>query len=768
MGLLQIVYLETNDADAERVGSELKRGGIECAVTRVRSEPELLQEIGQRPADLILANRSCVRGDPIRALTIAREKRPGIPFIFLAVSEDPADVAQVISAGATDFILKEYLPKLVPSIRRALREARTEHDLEQARRELLRHAELLDLANDAIVIADTTGKISYWNRGAERLYGWSREEANGADVHELLHTGPPEQLAEVLRTLQQKQHWEGEIEQTRKDGRRIVVSTGWTLRDTEPDAPLLQLSIDVTDRIRAEEALRRSEERSRGFVDDDLTGNFIMKPTGAVVTCNPAFARIFGFDSIEAARTANFLSLLHTKKEGVELIANLKPNESAHRHELEMRQRDGDPVYVVAKFDGSFDEEGRLVEVKGYLYNDTRRKRLEQQLVQAQKMEGLGTLAGGIAHDFNNILGIILGYTTRLEDWKRHPERMPEAIKIIRDAVARGASLVQQLLTSARQTEVHFGSVDLNALAHELERIMAATFPKPISRVLDLKPDLPLVKADRSQIHQVLLNLCVNARDAISHQGTITLATGVTSGDELREVFGGVNAERYVFIRVIDTGNGIDPQIKPHIFEPFYTTKERGKGTGLGLSVVYGIVNNHRGFVEVESAVGAGTTFTVYLPLEPASEIEGAGGGGVGRPRDPARTVMLVEDEELLRDLGVMMLESDGYRVLAARDGVEAVEIFEDHADEIGLVVCDLGLPRMGGRDVFLRMKEIKPNVRAIVASGYLEPKLRSEILRAGVLDTVQKPYDFREMMEKIRSVIGEPQTEEDRQPQLF
>ena len=433
-----------------------------------------------------------------------------------------------------------------------------------------------------------------------------------------------------MRTLQEEHHWEGEIRQIRRDGSEIVASTGWTLQGNDPEASLLQLSIDVTSRIAAEEALRGSEERYRRFVEEDLTGNLIMRPDGSIITCNPAFARIFGFDSIEEARAANFLSLLHTKNEGAELLASLRPNESTERHELEMQQRDGDMVYVATKFIGSFDEAGRLAEVKGYFFNDTKRKRLEQQLIQAQKMEGLGTLAGGIAHDFNNILAIILGYTTRLEDWKKHPEQMPEAIKVIRDAVARGASLVQQLLTSARQTEARFTPLDLNVLVQEFERMLEATFPKTINFILQLQPGLPLAKADRSQIHQVLLNLCVNARDAMPNGGTITLATGVTSGDELRVSFGGVNAERYVFVRVTDTGTGISKRVKPHIFEPFYTTKERGKGTGLGLSVVYGVVNNHRGFVQVDSEPGHGTTFTIYLPLGSATESASADGRSAG------------------------------------------------------------------------------------------------------------------------------------------
>ncbi len=767
MGLLQIVHLETNEADADLVGAELKNSALECVLVRVRTLAELSTEL-LRPVGVVLADSGAPSSRGLAALALVREKAPAAAFIFFSGTSEPGEVTEALRAGATDFVPKTHPAKLILAIRRVIREARTQRDLENARRELLRHVELLDLANDAIVISDAQGKISYWNRGAERLYGWSREDATGREVHRLLQTGPPKELAAVLEALQAAHHWEGQIEQVCRDGSVIMVSTGWTLQGSDAAASLLQLSVNVTNRIAAEEALRRSEERYRRFVDEDLTGNLIVQPDGTIVTCNPAFAHIFGFGSIEEARTANFVSLWPTNKEARDLLASLRPNESTERRELEMRDCNGETVYVAAKFIGAFDEAGQLTEIKGYFFNDTKRKRLEQQLIQAQKMEGLGTLAGGIAHDFNNILAIILGYTSRLEEWKKHPEQMPESIKVIRDAVARGASLVQQLLTSARQTEARLTPLDLNILAHEFERMLGATFPKTISFHLDLYSGLPLAKADRSQIHQVLLNLCVNARDAMPNDGAITLATGVEAGEELRHSFGGASAERYVFIAVSDTGTGISERVKPHIFEPFYTTKERGKGTGLGLSVVYGVVNNHRGFVQVDSEPGQGTTFKVYLPLAGAAELSSADGKKNGSEHDPARTVMLVEDEEMLRELGVMMLESDGYRVLAAKDGVEAVEMFEEHSEEIGLVVCDLGLPRLGGRDVFLRMKEIKPSVRAIVASGYLEPSMRTEILRAGVIDTVQKPYDFRELIERIRSIIGEPQPEEDQQPSLF
>ncbi len=768
MDSLQIVHLETNDADADLIAAELREGGIGGELTRVRTAAQLRERLAQRGADLVLAEPDCGDCDGELALELAGRAGTPAPVIFIAGTVGEGREETLLRAGATDFILKKQLPKLVPSIRRILDAANTQRDLEKVREELHRHAELLDLANDAIVISDAAGRISYWNRGAERLYGWSRAEATGQDVHLLLQTGPADELETVLRRMQREQHWEGEIRQTRKDGTRLVASTGWTLKGAGQEASLLQISIDVTERIAAGEALRRSEERYRRFVEEDLTGNLIMKPDGAVITCNPAFAKIFGFESMEEAKRTNFLSLLHNKSKGFDLFATLRPNEGTERQEIEMRHHDGDPLYIAAKFIGTFDEVGQLVEVKGYLFNDTKRKRLEQQLIQAQKMEGLGVLAGGIAHDFNNILAIILGYTGRLEEWKKHPEQMPESIKVIRDAVSRGASLVQQLLTSARQTDARFAPLDLNSVVQELDRMLAATFPKTITFVRELQPNLPLAKADRSQIHQVLLNLCVNARDAIRNEGTITLTTGVCVAEELRESFGGVTAERYVFVRVSDTGGGISKAIKPHIFEPFYTTKERGKGTGLGLSVVYGVVNNHRGFVQVESEPGEGTTFSVYLPLGSVAELADGADDGVSPAPGPARTVMLVEDEEMLRELGVMLLESDGYRVLAAKDGVEAVEMFARHAEEIGLVICDLGLPRMGGRDVFLRMKEIKPDVRVIVASGYLEPSMRAEILRAGVIETVQKPYDFRDLIARIREVIGEPETEDDLQPQLF
>jgi two-component system, cell cycle sensor histidine kinase and response regulator CckA len=626
-------------------------------------------------------------------------------------------------------------------------------------------AALLDIANDAIILTDAHGTITYWNLGACRTYGWEKNEALGQNLHTLLRTELSGDARNLESSLKEQSHWEGELEQVRRNGERIIVASRWTSEGGNPVSPRLQINTDVTARRQETAALRESEEHYRLLVTKDFTGTLSIRADGRIMTCNPAFANIFGFASIEEATTGNFLELLRSRKDGVELLEMVQQHGIVERHELEMSQRDGDPVYVVARLVGSFTE-GTLTDLQVYLFNDTKRKRLEQQLIQAQKMEGLGTLAGGIAHDFNNILAIILGYTNRVETLGSKPEASG-AIKIIKEAVERGAALVQQLLTSARQTEARFSALDLNALVRELEKMLQATFPKMISFELRLQPDLPVITADRSQIRQVLLNLCVNARDAMKYGGTLTLETSMTRGAELIELFTGAAAQNYACIRVRDTGSGMSKQVKSHIFEPFFTTKERGKGTGLGLSVVYGVVNNHRGFVQVESERDAGATFIVYLPVEHAKEeLRGGITGRIIRRQNAPQTILLVEDEEMLRDLGVIILESEGYRVLAAKDGVEAVALFEAYRDDIGLVVCDLGLPRLGGREAFLKMKESRPGVRAIVASGYLEPTIRSEMLKAGVLDTIQKPYDFNDLLAKIRSAIG-PE-EDDDHPKLF
>jgi signal transduction histidine kinase/ActR/RegA family two-component response regulator len=387
------------------------------------------------------------------------------------------------------------------------------------------------------------------------------------------------------------------------------------------------------------------------------------------------------------------------------------------------------------------------------------REKLQQQLAQSQKMESIGTLAGGIAHDFNNILTIILGYSSSLRGIG-DPERIREGLEIIRETGMRGALLVQQLLTLARNGNLSFQPVDANELLRQFARLLSETFPKTIEVSLDVHDDVPATMADPNRLHQALLNLCVNARDAMNGAGTLALKDSVVSGEVLRSQFPDAADDAYLCIAVSDTGSGIEAAVRDRIFDPFFTTKDPGQGTGLGLTAVYGIVREHDGFVEVDSEPGHGTTFRLYLPLRSVDgqataivqDIQAHAGYRGGH-----ETLLFVDDEDRQVDLIESYLKEKGYRVLVARDGVEAIESHRRYKDEIAAVILDLGLPRLNGWEAFLRMKQEQPDVKTIFASGYIKADIRSEMMNQGVAAIIHKPYLPDELLAKIEAVVGEP-----------
>jgi CheY-like chemotaxis protein len=369
-------------------------------------------------------------------------------------------------------------------------------------------------------------------------------------------------------------------------------------------------------------------------------------------------------------------------------------------------------------------------------------------------MLSIGTLAGGIAHDFNNILAIILGYTSILHSMKDNPEKFSYGVSAIKQAVDRGAGLVRQILTFARKTEIAFEPMNISDLVRELVSMLQQTFPKIITFNIEIDTELPLINADHTQIHQILLNLCVNARDAMPKGGVITIKAHKATGDKLLERSPESNKHRYICISVSDTGLGMDETTRDRIFDPFFTTKEKGKGTGLGLSVVYGVVQAHHGYVDVESAVGSGTIFRLYLPVsnEIIAAVESV--QGEENVHGGTETILIVEDEDLLLDMVQLLLETHGYTVLTAKDGLEAVNVYSQHAHEIALVISDMGLPVLSGESEFKKIKEINPSVKMILASGYFEPDIKAILESAGVLGFLQKPYVIEEVLAKIRKAL--------------
>jgi two-component system cell cycle sensor histidine kinase/response regulator CckA len=400
----------------------------------------------------------------------------------------------------------------------------------------------------------------------------------------------------------------------------------------------------------------------------------------------------------------------------------------------------------------------------------TDRSRLEAQLRQMQKLESIGNLAGGVAHDFNNILNIISAHTAVLDRKVASGDgnRQRESAQAIEQAVKRGAGVVKQLLTFARRTETSFEPLDLNALVEEVQKMVVETFPKTVRLEIDLAPGLPRILGDSNQIHQALLNLLVNARDAMSKKGTVTVKTHLVEGETLRRRLEDATAEEYVSIEVADEGPGMAEEVRKRLFEPFFTTKEKGKGVGMGLAVVYGVVQAHRGTIDVESLPGKGTCFALHFPVttaaadtdeeaaprRPREDVSVEADRGERDGSGKGRTILFVEDEELLQTAIRSLLEDQGYRVLTAADGLEAVEVHAARKAEIDAVIVDLGLPKLDGWEAFLRMKKSDPDLKAIIASGNLDQEKRSRMRREGIRATLRKPYGAREIMKALRQVL--------------
>ncbi|MBI2429033.1 MAG: response regulator [Ignavibacteriales bacterium] len=385
------------------------------------------------------------------------------------------------------------------------------------------------------------------------------------------------------------------------------------------------------------------------------------------------------------------------------------------------------------------------------------RKSLEEQLFHAQRMESIGTLAGGIAHDFNNILGIIMGHASLLEKIRTDPIKFSDSTQVILQATRRGAMLVRQLLTFARKNEVVVETVHINDVVTEVVKLLKGTFSKSITLTAVKENDLPTIAGDATQIQQILLNLCVNARDAMPNGGTLTITTEKIHGNRLRNTFLKAMDTDYVRIKVSDTGTGMSAETRKRIFEPFYTTKDPGKGTGLGLAVTFGIVEIHNGFIDVESELGKGTTFSIYFPGSQAATIPGEDeNSGTDDSLNGTEILLIIEDEEILRELLTHALAAHGYKILSAADAEEGVMMYKQNAEKIDLVISDFGLPKFDGFEVLKRLKAINLDIKFILASGYIEPEQRSMFMSEGAREIIQKPYDPQKFLSVIRKVLDE------------
>src|SRR6266540_2797653 len=615
-------------------------------------------------------------------------------------------------------------------------------------------AAIVQFSEDAIVGYTLDGIITSWNTGAEKLYGYSAREAVGRPI---LHL-PADRAGEMAGILRRISRGESvkrfETVHLRKDGTRIDISLAVSaIRDAAGRVTgASAIARDIAERKQAEESIQkllRAVEQAENVI-------FMTDPDGQISYINPSFEALYGYKREEVlGRTPRILkSGQQDAAFYTEFWSKLLSGEGV-RGEIVNRARDGRLVTVQMSANAVLDSDGKRVGYVAVQHDVTERKLLEQQFRQAQKMEAIGQLAGGVAHDFNNLLTAILGYAELLAEKLKDRPREAEDLDEIRKAGERAASLTRQLLAFSRQQVFERKVLDLNCLIAEIEKMLRRLIGEDVDLVTVLDPALAYVWADAGQLEQVVMNLAVNARDAMPRGGKLTIETSnVELDEEYARLHTPVRPGRYVMIAVSDTGVGMDAATRSRIFEPFFTTKERGKGTGLGLATVYGIVKQSGGYIWAYSEPGKGTTFKVYLPPADQSLLREEDRVEETLSVRGAETVLLVEDEESVRTLSRAILESYGYRVLEAAGAEEAIETVQGYPQPIHLLLTDVVMPSMGGPDLASRIQTLRPDVKVLFMSGYTD----ETVFRHGHLEQgrlfLQKPFTPEALARKLREAL--------------
>ncbi len=596
---------------------------------------------------------------------------------------------------------------------------------------------------------------TYVSEGVSML-GYSRDEWLQRPDRWLSVVHPDDRdrvIAATARALGAREVLELEYRmQDKHGGVHWVLDRGRFLFDDRGRATALQgVFLDITDRREAERSLRESELRFRNLFEDSAAAHFISRADGTLLHCNAQFLRLFGFRDIEHARRTD-MNVLHVSPEHrLKLLHQLERDGKLEHVELPLRRLDGTVVQVIETVRGYFDPTGHARELHGQILDVTEQRRLEQQLHQAQKLEAIGRLAGGIAHDFNNLLNVIGNYTELLlgDADENAPSR--QDLEEIRKAVQRGAALTRQLLTFSRRRLPEATLVEVDAVIRDAERMMRRLIGPEVELVLQLDGGDAMVFVDRGQLDQILVNLIVNASDAMPKGGTITVVTTVVQCAPPEDVNAG--ARPFLRVEVRDTGVGMDAETRVRAVDPFFTTKSEG-GTGLGLSTVFGITRQLGGTLSIDSEPGAGTSVVVLLPIadapppEPAVQDPEAVAGGAGQ------RILLVEDEEGVRVSLARILERNGFAVTTAADGADALRAWDSAPQPFDLVITDVRMPGMSGGELIRRLRERDAKVRVVAISGYPEDQLDLPDASAAHLRFIAKPVSPEVLMVVVRDTL--------------
>jgi len=644
--------------------------------------------------------------------------------------------------------------------------------------EVLLSSDLLETLPDAIVAVDRDGTIVQLNSQTQALFGYTRDELIGQKVEVLVpvsyrrqHHLHRQNFAETPKT--RRMGADLDLYGRRRNGSEFPVEISLSPVTTENGMFVLSAIRDISERKRIAEELRRANEelhrrtaeqlgeyRSRlALIIDSSEDAIIGKGLDGIITSwNKGAERIYGYTPEEAlGKHISFLVPSDRPDEIPEILEKVARGESVEHHESERVTKDGRRLDVSISVSPLRDAKGDVIGASAIARDITAQKRAEGQLHQSQKMEAIGRLAGGVAHDFNNILGIIRACTEFLRDRIGSTAESSPYVENIKKAIERGSSLTRQLLAFSRSSAIQPRVLDLNERLKDVSKLLRPLMGDDVEILVVSKSPAAVVEADPGQLDQIVVNLAVNARDAMPRGGKFILETGTAKFDEaFAEQHQAMAAGKYVLLAISDTGTGMDEATVSRIFEPFFTTKETGKGTGLGLATVYGIVKQSAGHILVYSELGHGTTFKIYLPsadhkvgLESKQEVETVS------PKRQGASILLVEDDETMRSLTRQVLENHGYTVLEADDGKSALEWAESHPGSIDMLLTDVVMRRMSGPELVDRLSASHPNLKVVYMSGYTgELMAEREVLKRGIT-LLEKPFSRAALLNTIHATLG-------------
>ncbi len=516
------------------------------------------------------------------------------------------------------------------------------------------------------------------------------------------------------------------------------------------------LQKEIEEHKSAKQALEESEVRYRAYFEENIAGAYISKPSGRLIDCNKMYLDIFGFKDKAHALNTSLKDIYHHQDERRQFLDALVVDKKIFGHETTFRKTDDSKIQLIENAAAVFDESGRLDHIRGFLLDVTEKHLLEMQLVQTQKMESIGRLAGGVAHDFNNMLNVILGHVDLALDKVDPSAPLHNHLQQIRNAATHSADITGQLLAFARKQTISPRVLDLNQTVEGMLKMLRRLIGEDIDLAWKPADHVGAVKMDPTQIHQILANLCVNARDAIADFGHIIIETEKKIFHEqevsdLPEVMPG----EFVRLRVIDDGSGMDPHTLDKLFDPFYTTKEVGKGTGLGLSTVYGIVKQNNGFIHVNSRLNKGSSFDVFLPRYQDAAVSDGIDSHERVPDGSGETILVVEDEITILELLQTMLEQLGYTVLAETSPRAALDLAQARNGRIDLLITDMVMPEMNGRELARQISGLYPDVRLLFMSGYPADVLARQGEEIGPASFIQKPFSMQDIAGKVHQALN-------------